>query len=62
MNSILVHVSIRIVLHLTTPPAEASVPYGELPGGAYAVVTIPHTAEAVGKAWAEICHEWAGST
>ncbi|MEK3758635.1 GyrI-like domain-containing protein [Paenibacillus sp. FSL P4-0338] len=35
-------------------PAEALVPYGELPGGAYAVVTIQHTAEAVLQAWAEI--------
>ncbi|WP_339249010.1 GyrI-like domain-containing protein [Paenibacillus sp. FSL P2-0136] len=36
------------------PPEEASVPYGELPGGVYAVVTLQHTAEAVGQAWAEI--------
>lgn len=36
------------------PPTRGSVPYGELPGGAYAVVTLPHTAEAVQQAWAEI--------
>ncbi|WP_405114000.1 GyrI-like domain-containing protein [Paenibacillus sp. FSL K6-1217] len=36
------------------PPAGASIPYGELPGGAYAVITILHTAEAVQQAWEEI--------
>nr|WP_238653863.1 GyrI-like domain-containing protein [Paenibacillus piscarius] len=36
------------------PPVETSVPYGVLPSGTYAVVTIAHTAEAVQQAWTEI--------